>query len=289
MTASSSAEATKACCADLYASDWARVLLGESLHPGGLALTERLGVLLGLDADCRVLDLAAGRGTSALHLARAFGCQVLGVDYGGRNVALAIDAAREQGFAERVQFMQADAEQLTALADDSFDVVVCECAYCTFPNKRAAATEIARVLRQGGRFGLSDLVRNGDLPPELDGLVAWIACVADAQPVASYVADLEAVGLTVSAIEAHDEALTELINHVRRRLLAAGLVIKIQQVELPGIDLQVATRVARSAVAAVRAGALGYTLLTATRRLPKHARQFQAKWTAARRPPRVSQ
>ena len=102
--------------------------------------------------------------------------------------------------------------------------------------------------------------------PELDGPVARIACVADAQPVASYVADLEAVGLTVSAIEAHDEELTELIDQVRRRLLAAGLMTKIQQVELPGVDLQVATRVARSAVAAVRAGALGYTLLTATRR-----------------------
>ena len=268
MTASSSAETTKACCADLYASDWARLLLGESLHPGGLALTERLGVLLGLDAQTRVLDLAAGRGTSALHLARVFGCQVLGVDYGARNVALARDAARKHGLAEQVQFMQADAEQLNAIADESFDAVVCECAYCTFPNKHAAATEIARVLAPGGRFGLSDLTRNAALPPELDGLVAWIACVADAQPVARYVADLEAVGLLVSYIEAHDEALTELIGHVRGRLLAAGLVAKIQQVELPGVDLQVARQVARSAAQAVIEGALGYTLITATRGTP---------------------
>jgi ubiquinone/menaquinone biosynthesis C-methylase UbiE len=265
MTASSSAEATKACCADLYASDWARLLLGDSLHPGGLALTERLGVLLGLDAQTRVLDLAAGRGTSALHLARMFGCQVTGVDYGARNVALACDAAREQGLADQVQFMQADAEQLSAIADESFDAVVCECAYCTFPNKHAAATEIGRVLAPGGRFGLSDLKRNGDLPPELEGVVAWIACVADAQPVASYVADLEAVGLRVSYIEAHDEALTELIDQVRRRLVAAGVVAKIRQVELPGVDLQVARQVARSAAEAVHGGSLGYTLITAVR------------------------
>ncbi len=266
MIAASSAEATKACCADLYASDWVRLLLGESLHPGGLALTERLGVLLGLNAQTRVLDLAAGRGTSALHLARVFGCQVVGVDYGARNVALARDAARDQGLAEQVQFMQADAERLGAIPDESFDAVVCECAYCTFPNKRAAATEIARVLRPGGHFGLSDLTRNGDLPPELHGLAARIACVADAQPVASYVADLEAVGLNVSIIESHDEALSELIDQVRGRLLAAGVVAKIQQVELPGVDIQVAGRVARSAAEAVNAGALGYTLLTATQK-----------------------
>ena len=111
----------KACCADLYASDWVRLLLGESLHPGGLSLTERLGVLLGLDAQTRVLDPAAGRGTSALHLARVFGCQVMGVDYGARNVALAGDAARELGLAEQVQFIQADAERLSAIADQSFD------------------------------------------------------------------------------------------------------------------------------------------------------------------------
>src|SRR6266851_3500196 len=186
MTTSSSAETTKACCADLYASDWARLLLGDSFHPGGLALTERLGVLLGLDAHSRVLDLAAGRGTSALHLARVFGCQVLGVDYGARNVALARDAAGKQGLAEQVQFMQADAEQLNAIADQSFDAVVCECGYCTFPDKPAAAREIARVLRPGGRFGLSDLTRNGALPPELDGLFAWVACIADALPIEAY-------------------------------------------------------------------------------------------------------
>src|SRR6266851_1513732 len=264
MTASSFAETTKACCADLYASDWARLLLGDSLHPGGLGLTERLGVLLGLDVHSRVLDLAAGRGTSALHLARVFGCQVLGVDYGARNVALARDAAREQGLADRVHFMQADAEQLCAIADASFDAVVCECAYCTFPNKHAAATEIARVLAPGGRFGLSDLKRNGDLPPELGGLIAWIACIADSLPVASYVADLEAVGLRVSYIEAHDEALTELIDQVRGRLVAAGMVAKIQHVELPGVDFELARRVARAAAEAVSAGALGYTLITAT-------------------------
>src|SRR5260370_8062718 len=101
MAAPSVAETTKACCADLYASDWVRLLLGESLHPGGLSLTERLGVLLGLDAQTRVLDLAAGRGTSALHLARVFGCQVIGGDYGARNVGLAPDVAIQQGLPDR--------------------------------------------------------------------------------------------------------------------------------------------------------------------------------------------
>jgi arsenite methyltransferase len=260
------AEAIKACCADVYASDWARLLLGDSLHPGGLALTERLGGLLRLDADSRVLDLAAGRGTSALHLARVFGCRVTGVDYSGINIARAREAADSAGLSDRVDFLQGDAEELEALADESFDAVVCECAYCTFPNKRAAAAHIARVLVPGGRFGLSDLTRTGELAPELSGLLAWIACIADAQPVACYVADLEGVGLSVNRIEAHDKVLSELIKDVRGRLLVAELATRMQQVTLPsGVDLQLARRMAHSASEAIKSGALGYALIIASR------------------------
>jgi ubiquinone/menaquinone biosynthesis C-methylase UbiE len=260
------AETIKACCADLYASDWVRMLVGDSFHPGGLVLTERLAVLLELDANSRVLDLAAGRGTSALHLARAFGCRVVGLDYSSANVSQATDAAKRDGLSERVEFLQGDAEQLSALDDESFDAVICECAYCTFPRKQAAAAEIVRVLAPGGRFGLSDLIRNGAMPPQLDGLISWIACVADAQPVEGYVAGLEAVGLRVGHVEAHNEALVELVEQVRSRLLAAEIMTKIQNVVLPGgVDLKKAKQLARCAADAVNAGTLGYTLIIAGR------------------------
>ena len=257
----------KTCCADVYASEWAHLLLGDSLHPGGLALTEHLGRLLGLDARNRVLDLAAGRGTSALHLARVFGCRVVGVDYGARNVELARHAALQAGLAERVEFATGDAERLGGFDDSAFDAVVCECAYCTFPDKAAAAREIARVLRPGGRFGLSDLVRSGPLATELAGLLAWVACIADARPVEQYIAEVEAVGLRVDHVEAHPEALAELVRQVRGRLLGAELMAKLQRLELPVAesDWQQAKLLARRAAAAVEAGTLGYMLLVASK------------------------
>jgi ubiquinone/menaquinone biosynthesis C-methylase UbiE len=188
------------------------------------------------------------------------------VDYSATNVERATRAAHHEALAERVEFVQGDAEQLGNLADGSFDAVLCECAYCTFPNKPGAAKEIARVLAPGGCFGLSDLTREGALPAELDGLVAWLACIADAQPRGSYVADLEAVGLRVSHIEMHDEALAALIDQVRGRLLAAEVMAKLQQLELPGgVDLEAAKRVGRAAAEAVKAGLLGYALIVATR------------------------
>jgi hypothetical protein len=104
------------------------------------------------------------------------------------------------------------------------------------------------------------------MPAELDGLISWIACVADAQPVEGYVADLEAVGLRVGHVEAHNEALVELVDQVRGRLLAAEIITRIQHVELPGgVDLKNAKQVARSAADAVNAGTLGYTLIIARR------------------------
>lgn len=257
--------ALKSCCADLYASDWVRLLLGDALHPGGAALTGRLGRLLGLGPGDRVLDVASGRGGSAIHLARAFDCEVVGVDYGPANAAAAQRDARAAGLDGRVRFLVADAERLPC-ATGRFDAVTCECAFCTFPDKRAAAAELARVLRPGGAAGLADLVRRGPLPEGLDDLVAWIACLADARPPAEYAGHLAAAGFAVTAIEDHDEALADLVRTVRLRLTAAQVAARVGGVAIAGADTSRVRELARAAQRAVADGALGYTLIVARRR-----------------------
>src|SRR5438128_1438787 len=121
----------KQCCANLYESDFGTLLLGDSFHPGGLKLTERLGHLLQLGPHSRVLDVASGRGTSAIFFAERFGCEVVGLDYGWQNVERSNAEASERGLSTRVRFEQADAESLPS-PDAAFDVVICECAFCTF-------------------------------------------------------------------------------------------------------------------------------------------------------------
>jgi len=256
---------TKSCCAAVYASDWARLLLGDSFHPGGLALTERLGMLLALGPATRVLDVAGGPGASAIHLARTFGCHVTAVDYSGATVAAAREAAERAGVGHLVEAIEGDAERLP-FADSRFDAVVCECAFCTFPDKAGAAAEFGRVLRPGGHVGLSDLTRSGPLPPDLDGLLAWVACIADARPPTEYVAYLEGAGLAVDRIEPHDEALGELVGSIRTKLLGAQLLVSLKKIELPAVDFSRAQALARSAAAAVAAGTLGYALVVGTRR-----------------------
>jgi ubiquinone/menaquinone biosynthesis C-methylase UbiE len=183
---------------------------------------------------------------------------VVGVDYSAQN----FDAAPRS---DRVQLLLGDAERLTALTDQSFDAAICECAFCPFPDKPAAAREIARVLRPGGRFGLSDLTRSGPWPTELDGLLGWVGCLADAQPVATYVHQLEAAGLRIELVEPHDDALAELVRQVRGRLLGANLLAALKQLDHLGVHFARAAELGRCAAAAVEGGILGYSLIVATR------------------------
>jgi ubiquinone/menaquinone biosynthesis C-methylase UbiE len=255
----------KSCCANAYESDFAGRLLGDSFHPGGLYLTMRLGKLLDLYPGSRVLDVASGKGESAIFLAQRFGCQVTGVDFGKDNVAAASARATTAGVAHLVSFLQGDAEVLE-FPDAGFDAVMCECAFCTFPDKPAAAREFARVLRGGGKAGLSDLTRSGPLPSQMEGLLAWIACIADARPAQEYMAYLEEAGLRVIAHEPRDEALAAMVRDIQGKLMGVEMMTRLGKLDLPGADFELARQFARAAAAAVRDGLLGYSLLVAEQR-----------------------
>jgi hypothetical protein len=117
----------------------------------------------------------------------------------------------------------------------------------------------------GGRIGLSDLTRQGTLPPELDSLVAWIACIADAQMLAEYAALLAAAGLTVMATEEHNGALIDFVNQIRTRLLVTEVMLGLNKVALPGFDIAMVKDFTQHALTAIRAGKLGYAILTAAK------------------------
>lgn len=255
----------KTCCASLYASEWARLLLGETFHPGGLELTERLGRLLQLGPNDRVLDVASGIGTSAIFLARRFGCAVVGVDFGEAEVRTAMERATAAGVAERVSFERGDAERLP-FADASADAVICECAFCAFPDKTAAARELARVLRPGGQIGLSDVTRSGPIPTGLQTLLGQLACLGDARPVAEYVAFLREAGFSEPVVEEHPDTLRALARDVRSKLLGVEILAKLGKLPFPSADFQQAKQLAKVAETAVEEGRFGYVLLIARRR-----------------------
>jgi ubiquinone/menaquinone biosynthesis C-methylase UbiE len=263
MTAAEAESAVvKACCAATYGLDVVALLLGDAYHPGGLALTRRLADLLALTSTDRVLDVASGRGTSALMLATDYGVRVDGVDLSTANVGRARIAAEAGDLASRAVFTCGDAEALP-YPDATFDAVVCECAFCTFPDKATAAAEVARVLRPGGRVGITDVVaESARLPAALTGLAAWIACVADARPVAEYAAILTDAGLRTTHASRHDTALKRMIDQIEARLTVVRMTAR-NRAETLGVDFDRAPVVLAAARAAVTDGALGYAMIVA--------------------------
>jgi ubiquinone/menaquinone biosynthesis C-methylase UbiE len=249
------AATVRACCAAAYGHDAVALLLGESYHPGGLALTRRIADQIGLRPGHRVADVACGPGTTARLLAAEYQARVDGVDLNPSTVD-----------APGIRFHTGDAEQIP-LPGMRFDAVVCECAFCTFSDKPAAAREFARLLRPGGRLGLTDVTVEGSLPGELRGLTAWVACIADARPLRAYLQLLSDAGLRITHHERHDAAIIPMLDQIEARLTLLRSV---------GAGWLAAAQIEASAIAgyldvvrqAVADRVIGYALIVAEKPRP---------------------
>ena len=257
--------AAKICCADLYSSPLARLLLGDSLHPGGLRATNRLGRAVGLQPGWRVLDLACGIGTSATALSRVFRCQVVGLELG----ADAARDARRRALAAPVPanaaFVRGDAE-MPPFRDAAFDAVIVECAASLFADKTAAVAEIYRMLRPGGVVGISDVtVAPGSLPPELDSAVGMMLCLTNALPSDGYANLLRDGGFTITAQEDLSDSALTLLAELRGKLALGQLAgaVADTDTELAADLTSVAPGLLERVGELVRRGQIGYWLYAA--------------------------
>ena len=145
----------------------------------------------------RVLDLGSGGGIDVLLSAKRVGPtgRAFGVDMTDEMLALAQRNAAEAG-ATNVEFLKGHIEALP-LPAESIDVVISNCVVNLAADKRAVFAEIARVLRPGGRIGISDIVADDSLSPEQRAeRGSYAGCIAGALSVSEFRDGLAAVGLT---------------------------------------------------------------------------------------------
>ncbi len=155
-----------------------------------------------------VLDLGSGGGIDVLLSARRVGPtgKAYGLDMTDEMLELARRNAAEAG-AANVEFLRGRIEQIP-LAASSVDVVISNCVINLAADKDAVFREIVRVLRPGGRVGVSDVVARDDLTAaERLERGSWVGCIAGALSFAEYEAGLRVAGLSdVSVTPTHEVA-----------------------------------------------------------------------------------
>jgi SAM-dependent methyltransferase len=149
-----------------------------------------------------VLDLGSGGGIDVILSAKRVGPAgtAYGLDMTDEMLALARRNAREAGVTN-VHFLKGVIEQ-SPLPADSVDVVISNCVINLSVDKPAVLTEIARVLRPGGRVGVSDIVAEDRLDSEARAeRGSYVGCIAGALSESEYVAGLEAAGFEDVSVE----------------------------------------------------------------------------------------
>jgi arsenite methyltransferase len=149
-----------------------------------------------------VLDLGSGGGIDVLLSARRVGEGGLayGLDMTDEMLALAQRNAEQAGVRNAI-FLKGVIEDVP-LPAQSVDVVISNCVINLSTDKPAVLTEIARVLKPGGRIGISDVVAEDRLTgPERAERGSYVGCIAGALSKAEYEAGLEAAGFRDVSVE----------------------------------------------------------------------------------------
>jgi len=149
-----------------------------------------------------VLDLGSGGGIDVLLSARRVGPTgfAYGLDMTDEMLALAERNKREAG-AENVMFLKGTIESIP-LPDSSIDVIISNCVINLSADKDRVLREAYRVLKPGGRFAVSDVVIDGELPEAVrSDMEAYVGCVAGALDRADYIRRLQNAGFRDASIE----------------------------------------------------------------------------------------
>ncbi len=154
-----------------------------------------------LRAGETVLDLGSGGGIDVLLSARRVGPDgfAYGVDMTEEMLELARTNARQAG-AGNVEFVKGTIEDVP-LPDATIDVIISNCVINLSVDKPAVLAEMFRLLRPGGRIGISDVVAEDHLTPRQRAeRGSYVGCIAGALSRAEYLDGLAAAGFADASV-----------------------------------------------------------------------------------------
>jgi len=174
-------------------------------------------VVAELRAGETVLDLGSGGGIDVLLSAKRVGQEgkVYGLDMTEEMLALAVANARRAG-AVNVEFLKGHIEAIP-LPANTVDVIISNCVINLSTDKPAVFAEAFRVLKPGGRLGISDVVAEDHLTrADRAERGDYVGCIAGALSFAEYRAGLIAAGFTDVEITPTHQAADEMHSAIVR-------------------------------------------------------------------------
>lgn len=165
----------------------------------------------GIESGMTVLDLGSGAGNDVFIAAAITGetGRVIGLDMTQEMIDRA-EANKARRGLTHVEFRLGEIENMPVEAD-SIDVVISNCVLNLVPDKRRAFAEIARVLRPGGHFCVSDIVMEGEIPAALRQVAELYAgCVSGAEQRSVYLGMITDAGFeNIQVVKEKDIVIPE--------------------------------------------------------------------------------
>jgi arsenite methyltransferase len=150
-----------------------------------------------------VVDLGSGAGIDVFLSAKKVGNEgrVIGIDMTDEMLERARRNAKEGGYTN-IEFRKGDIEERIPIDDNSVDVVISNCVINLTTDKVKAFKEIHRILKNGGRMVISDLVSDGKISRESIDLEKWSSCIDGTLTKEDYIASIRKAGFqNISVLE----------------------------------------------------------------------------------------
>lgn len=183
-----------------------------------------------------VVDLGSGAGIDALIAARAVGPEgrVIGIDMTPEMLAKARSNAAAAG-AGHVDFREGRLEALP-IDSDTADAITSNCVINLVPDKTKVFSEIARVLKPGGRLVVSDVMLDGELPEIVTrDVMAWVGCVSGAIQRDDYFRMLTEAGLSDVEIVRDVDFLATVADSLPKEISSAMDRLGLGRQDLEGV------------------------------------------------------
>jgi ubiquinone/menaquinone biosynthesis C-methylase UbiE len=155
------------------------------IHPGGFKATRRLIKALNVTPDSRVIDIACGKGTTAILLAEKYGCDVVAIDIDGVLIEEAKRLTRKKGLDKKITYRVGDALDLP-FEDGEFDVALSQAMLVLVDDKVKAIKEAERVVKKGGVAGWLELTWKKEITKDFLDKISNVICAYCMTNVSTY-------------------------------------------------------------------------------------------------------